>query len=157
MESNNRNNQGRFIVGHKGTKPKGAINKNTRDYLARLDKINNILESNLEENILSLSKKEQVMLWLELQKFMHAKMSKLTEPEPEKERIDKIIFEVVEGDSSQTEITEIQDDLSKPSGAASGTSQPAKVNRQINEPLQYGAVDAGKVRRIKSIRSAGSL
>jgi hypothetical protein len=154
MESNSRNNQGRFVVGHKGTKPKGAINKNTRDYLARLDKINSILESNLENNILSLSKKEQVMLWLDLQKFMHAKMSKLTEPEPEKERIDKIIFEVIGGDNSETET---RDDLSKPSVTASGTSQQAKLNRQINEPVQYRAVDTGKVRRIKSIRSAGSF
>jgi hypothetical protein len=154
MESNNRNNQRRFIAGHKGTKPKGSINKNTRDYLARLDKINTILESNLEDNILSLSKKEQVMLWLELQKFMHAKMSKLTEPEPEKERIDKIIFEVIGGDNSEREI---QHDPSRPSGAGSGTSQPANVNPQINEQLQHGAANAGKVRRIKSIRSAGSF
>jgi hypothetical protein len=58
MESTNRNKQGRFVSGHKGAKPKGAINKYTRDYLARLDKINQLLETCLEDNILSLSKKE---------------------------------------------------------------------------------------------------
>ncbi|MEI6749285.1 MAG: hypothetical protein WCM93_09000 [Bacteroidota bacterium] len=154
MESNNRNNQGRFVTGHKGSKPKGAINKNTREYLARLDKINDILESNLEDNILSLSKKEQVMLWLELQKFMHAKMSKFTEPEPEKERIDKIVFEIIEGKKSQPEI---QADPSNPSGAGTGTPQPAKVNTLINEPIHHEAVKAGKVRRIKSIRNSESF
>ena len=154
MESNSRNNQGRFVSGHKGAKPKGAMNKNTREYLVRLEKINNILEANLEDNISSLSKKEQVMLWLELQKIMHIKMSKFTEPEPEKERIDKIVFEVIEGERSQTEI---QADPPKPSYAASATSQPGMGNTQSNDPTQYSSVDYGKDKVVKRFRSTRSI
>ncbi len=143
MESNSRNNQGRFVSGHKGAKPKGAMNKNTREYLARLDKINNILESNLEDNISSLSKKEQVMLWLELQKIMHIKMSKFTEPEPEKERIEKIVFEVIGEERSQTEI---QADPPLPSGSDTATSQTGSA-----------AVDGGSAGSPKPFRRASSI
>ncbi len=143
MESNSRNNQGRFVSGHKGAKPKGAMNKNTREYLLRLDKINNILESNLEDNISSLSKKEQVMLWLELQKIMHIKMSKFTEPEPEKERIEKIVFEVIGEERSQTEI---QADPPLPSGSDTATSQTGSA-----------AVDGENVGSPKPFRRASSI
>jgi hypothetical protein len=48
MADNNRNSQGRFVTGHKGAKPKGTINKQTREYMERVDRINDLLESNLE-------------------------------------------------------------------------------------------------------------
>lgn len=154
MESSNRNNQGRFVSGHKGAKPKGAMNKNTREYLVRLEKINNILETNLEDNILSMSKKEQVMLWLELQKIMHIKMSKFTEPEPEKERIDKIIFEVVEGGKPEMEM---QSDPSKESGSFSGNPQHANINAQSNNPIQVSSVETGNTNHTKKFKTIRSI
>lgn len=151
---NNRNNSGRFVTGHKGAKPKGAINKNTREYLARLEKVNNLLEANLEDNISSLSKKEQVMLWLEIQKFMHIKLSKLTEPEPEKEQINKITFEIVGGDRSKSQI---QPDPPKPSTAVSASPQPGQVRTAPNNAEQYGAIDMGKVRSPNHFRRSFSI
>jgi hypothetical protein len=142
MDSN-RNNSGRFVAGHKGAKPKGAINLNTREYLARLEKVNNLLESNLLNNINSLSKKEQVMLWLEIQKLMHIKLSKLTEPEPEKEQINKITFQIVGGDRSKSQI---QPDPPKPSTEVSGSLLPGQVSPVPNQSIQYGAIDVGRVR-----------
>jgi len=144
MESESRNSQGRFVSGHKGSKPKGAMNKNTRDYLARLDKINTLLESNLEDNISSLSKKDQVMLWLDIQKFMHVKMSKFTEPDPAKEPITKITFQVV--DSHGKPYVDPPDPPASPTAGVSGPSHPAPVPPAANAPIQYGAIDVGKVR-----------
>jgi hypothetical protein len=139
MESTNRNNQGRFVSGHKGAKPKGAINKSTRDYLARLDKINQLLETSLEDNILSLSKKEQVMFWLEIQKFIHGKLSKFSEPEPEKEKITKVTFNIVGSSASP-----LDDPPAPPSSADVHPGIP--VPSTGNATAQYGSNDLGKVR-----------
>jgi hypothetical protein len=154
MDQNSRNNQGRFVSGHKGAKPKGAMNKSTREYMARLEKISNILESNLEENLASLSKKDQIKFWLEVQKIRHARMSRFPEPEPEKERIDKIVFEVVEGGPPPAEV---QAELSKSSPAVPVNSQPPGHNTQSTEPIQYGTADAGKVKRTNSFRTIRSF
>jgi hypothetical protein len=141
MESDNRNTQGRFVSGHKGSKPKGAMNKNTRDYLARLDKISNLLEVNLEDNINSLSKKDQVMLWLEIEKFKHIKMAKFSEPDPSKEPITKITFEVVDSHGKP------YDDRPAPlAAAASVPLQSVPVPPAANTPIQSGAIDMGRVR-----------
>ena len=145
MESENRNSQGRFVSGHKGSKPKGAMNKNTRDYLARLEKINTLLESNLEDNISSLSKKDQVMLWLDIQKFMHVKMSKFTEPDPANEPITKIIFEVV--DSQGKPYVDPPDPPATPAAEVSVAPQTGQVRPPADTSIQYGAIDVGRVRR----------
>ena len=154
MKSDSRNSQGRFVSGHKGAKPKGAINKSTREYLAHLEKVNNLLESNLEDNIISLSKKEQVMLWLEIQKFMHIKMSKFTEPEPEKEQINKITFQIVGGNRSHSEI---QPDPPKPSAAASESPQSGQVRPAPNTAELYGAIDVGRVRSPNHFKRFSSI
>lgn len=144
MESENRNNQGRFVSGHKGSKPKGAMNKNTRAYLARLDKISNLLEDNLEENIRSLSKKEQVMFWFELEKLKHVKLAKFTEPDPVPEAISKITFQVI--DSQGRPYHDPPDTPASPVAQASATSQTGQVSPPDNTPIQYGAIDVGRVR-----------
>ena len=144
MESESRNSQGRFVSGHKGSKPKGAMNKNTRDYLARLDKISNLLEEDLEDNIRSLSKKEKVMFWYEIEKLKHVKLSKFTEPDPAKEQINKIIFEVVGSDGKP--YVDPPDPPASPTAGVSGPSHPAPVPPAANAPIQYGVIDVGKVR-----------
>jgi hypothetical protein len=155
MESENRNNQGRFVSGHKGSKPKGAMNKNTRDYLARLDKINTLLESNLEDNISSLSKKDQVMLWLDIQKFMHVKMSKFTEPDPAKEQINKITFQVV--DSQGRPYHAPPDTPAIPVAEAPATPQTGQIRPPADTYIQYGAIDVGRVRRPGYINRTRSI
>ena len=144
MESENRNSQGRFVSGHKGSKPKGAMNKSTREYLARLDKITDLLDADLEENIHSLSKKEKVMFWFEIEKLKHIKLSRFTEPDPAKEQINKITFEVV--DSHGKPYVDPDDHPATPVAAVSGPHQPAPVPRPANAPVHYGTVDMSKVR-----------
>lgn len=155
MEENSRNSQGRFVSGHKGAKPKGAINRSTREYLVRLQKINDLLESNLMGNIPDLSKNYQAKLWMELQKFIHLKMSKFTEPDPEKEKISKIIFELVGADGKTINDKPAPD--AKPSAGVPGPPPPAQVPPAANAPILYGAIDTGKVRSSSCFRRARSL
>ena len=155
MESENRNNQGRFVSGHKGAKPKGAINKSTRDYLARLEKVNALLETNLADNISSLGKKEQVMLWLEIQKFIHIKLAKFSEPEPEKEQINKITFEVVGSDRKP--YVDPDDLPASPAVGVSGPPQTAPVPPADNAPILYGAADMGRVRSPNRFKRTSSF
>ena len=145
MESENRNSQGRFVSGHKGSKPKGAMNKSTRDYLARLDKISDLLEVNLEDKINSLSNKDYVMLWFEIEKFKHLKLSKFTEPDPSKEPITKITFEVV--DSHGKPYHDPPDIPATPVAEASVAPQTGQVRPPADTSIQYGAIDVGRVRR----------
>ena len=144
MESGNRNSQGRFVSGHKGAKPKGAINKSTRDYLAYLDKISSLLEANLPDNINSLSAKDQVMFWFEIEKFKQLKMSKFTGPEPEKDLTDKIIINIVGADGKIIDTPPLSP--ATPAAAVTAPPQPAPVPPADNAPIQYGAIDVGRVR-----------
>lgn len=144
MESS-RNNQGRFVTGHKGSKPKGAINKSTRAYLARLDKISKLLEANLPGNINKLSAKEQVMFWFEIEKFKHLKLSKFTEPDPEKEPITKITFELVGADGKT-----IDDPPVSPPAPLTETAAPlesGQVRPANSASVQCGSIDVGRVKR----------
>ncbi len=145
MESGNRNSQGRFVSGHKGAKPKGAINKSTRDYLAYLDKISSLLEANLPVNINNLTAKDQVMLWFEIEKFKHLKLSKFTEPEPEKEQISRITFQVV--DSAGNRLDTPGNSPTSPPDAVLEQHSPVQAPLAENAPILYGAIDEGRVRR----------
>ena len=145
MESEIRNNQGRFVSGHKGSKPKGAMNKSTRDYLARLDKISDLLEVNLEDKICSLSNKDFVMLWFEIEKFKHLKLSKFTEPDPAKEPITKITFHVVGSDGKP--YVDPPDPPASSVTEASVAPQTDQVRPPVDTSIQYGAIDVGRVRR----------
>lgn len=93
---NFRNNRGHFVKGHSGFKPKGAINKQTRQYLESVDWVVKLLESNMEDNINTLGPKEKILLWANLKKLMLSKAD-MTEDEPvsEDKTIDKITFSVV--------------------------------------------------------------
>jgi hypothetical protein len=93
---NNRNNLGRFVKGHSGAKPKGAISKNTRKYIAYIDEILKLLEANLTENIENLRPKEQVHLWMGLQKIKNAhELKELVEADPPPKEPMQITFEVI--------------------------------------------------------------
>ena len=150
MESENRNSLGRFVSGHKGSKPKGAINKNTRDYLAILDKISDLLEEDLIDNIRSFNKKEKVRLWYATKTLKHIKLSKFTEPDPQKEEITKIIFEIV--DSLGRPFVHPDDRPATATPAVSGPLPPSQAP-PANAPIQYGAFDEGRIRKSGSFRS----
>ena len=60
--NNNRNNQGRFVKGHSGAKPKGAVSKKNRKYFERIERVVNLLETNIDENIKNMSNKVYKLL-----------------------------------------------------------------------------------------------
>jgi hypothetical protein len=94
---NQRDESGRFLPGHKGSKPKGAVSRNSREFLERIEYITQLLEETLEEKITSLPAKAHVALWLELNKAIFAK--KLPDKElNEDER--QIIINLVHADGS---------------------------------------------------------
>ena len=90
---NERNTSGRFVKGHPGLKPKGAVSRQSKEYLARVEWVMQLLEENLDANIQSLPAKEQVSLWLDLNKYIFAKLP--PEKEEPKDKIDKITFNLI--------------------------------------------------------------
>jgi len=80
---NKRNSKGQFAKGHPGAKPKGAANKENHKFFQRIERIVGLLEVNLQENINKMSEKDQVRLWIELQKIMLTKFPKITDPPTE--------------------------------------------------------------------------
>ena len=98
---NNRNNLGRFVKGHSGAKPKGAISQHTRKYIAYIDEILKALETDLSENIEHLRPKERVHLWLGLQKIKNAhELKELAEADPPSEEPLQIIFDIIDGEGN---------------------------------------------------------
>ena len=90
---NERNTSGRFVKGHNGLKPKGAVSRKSQEYMARVEWVMQLLEQNLDENVRSLPAKEQVSLWLDLNKYIFAKRP--PEKEEPKDKIDKITFQLI--------------------------------------------------------------
>lgn len=80
------------------------------------------------------------MFWLEIQKFLHGKLSKFTEPEPEKEQIRKITFQVI-GSRGNT-----HHDPPDPSLSSADVHQGIPVPPTGNAPVQYGSNDVGRFR-----------
>jgi hypothetical protein len=60
----------------------------------RVEWVMQLLEENLDANIQSLPAKEQVSLWLDLNKYIIAKKP-LPEKEAPRDKTDKITFEVI--------------------------------------------------------------
>lgn len=88
-----RNTSGQFVKGHKGLKPIGAVSRKTQEYMARVEWVMQLLEENLDSNIQSLPAKDQVSLWLDLNKYIIAK--KPPEKEEPKDEINKFTFQVI--------------------------------------------------------------
>ena len=91
----NRNEKGQLQSGHGGLKQKGTLNKKTREFREKIDMVLNILDDRIEQNIETLTPKEQVQMWMDLQEFIRPKLQRTqTDLTTKGDPITKITFEV---------------------------------------------------------------
>ncbi len=85
----------KFKAGNDG-RPKGAINKTTREFKERVEWVLGLLDETLEEDLRGMRATEKVKLWLDLQEFVRPKLQRMNlAVEPGDDNVTKITFEVV--------------------------------------------------------------
>jgi hypothetical protein len=85
----------KFKAGNDG-RPKGAINKTTREFKERVEWVLGLLDETLEEDLQGMRAAEKVKLWLDLQEFVRPKLQRMNlAVEPGDDNVTKITFEVV--------------------------------------------------------------
>ena len=100
---NNRNEKGKFLPGNTG-RPKGAINKATREYKERVEWVLGLLDESLENDLKELRAADKVRLWLDLQEFVRPKLQRMNlDLGPTDDKISKITFEVVRSGDGKTD------------------------------------------------------
>jgi len=98
----NRNNKGQLQAGHPGLRKKGVPNKVTQEVKQRIERVLEILDESLETDLMALSPKEKVQLWMDLQEFIRPKLQRTqTDLTSKGETINKITFEVLSGTESE--------------------------------------------------------
>jgi hypothetical protein len=91
-----RNEKGQLQRGHKGLKRSGTPNKLTVEAKQRIERVLELLDETLETDLLALSPKEKVQLWMDLQEFIRPKLQRTQNDITSKgEQINKITFEVI--------------------------------------------------------------
>jgi len=91
-----------------GGRPKGAVNKITREMKERIEWVLELLDQSLEENIVKLKPKEMVELWVDLQEYVRPKLQRVNlEVDPGDKKINKIIFEIVQSGASTNPESEV--------------------------------------------------
>jgi hypothetical protein len=90
-----RNHKGQFTQGHKGFKPKGAINRKTRQQQSRVEELLKLIDQHLEKDVLNLVGKERIKLWLNLSKSMIKDNTDQPDPVADIQPLNKFTFEVV--------------------------------------------------------------
>jgi outer membrane PBP1 activator LpoA protein len=96
-----RNHKGQFTKGHNGFKPKGAINRKTRQQQSRIEELLKLIDQHLEMDVLNLDGKERIKLWLNLEKSQIKNKSDQPDPAAGIQPENKITFEVVRSTNSQ--------------------------------------------------------
>jgi hypothetical protein len=88
-------NDHRFKPGNVG-RPKGTPNKLTTEKKQRLERILEIIEENLEDDIKGLKRKDRVDLWIQLQEYVRPKLQRVNvDIGPAEDKLTKITFEVI--------------------------------------------------------------
>jgi len=97
-----RNDKGQFEAGHTGLRKAGIPNKVTAEVKQRIERVLELLDETLETDLMALSPKEKVQLWMELQEFIRPKLQRTqTDLTSKGETITKITFEVLNGIESE--------------------------------------------------------
>ena len=97
-----RNEKGQLIKGHQGLKRTGTPNKMTVETKQRIERVLELLDETLETDLMALSPKEKVQLWMDLQEFIRPKLQRTqTDLTSKGETITKITFEVLNGIESE--------------------------------------------------------
>ena len=79
-----------------GGRPKGVPNKLTTEKKQRLERILEIIEENLEDDIKGLKRKDRVDLWIQLQEYVRPKLQRVNvDIGPAEDKLTKITFEVI--------------------------------------------------------------
>ena len=90
-----RTKKGTFLPGNKG-KPKGAVNKITREQKERVEWVLEILDENVEEDLKKMRPSDRVRLWADLQEYIRPKLQRTNVEIGNKEdNTVKFTFEVV--------------------------------------------------------------
>lgn len=97
MKENMIYRKGQFLPGNAG-KPKGAINKITREIRKSIEQVLEIIQNNhLEKDIEKIKPIDRVRLWIDLQEYIRPKLQRLNvELDAEQRQITKITFEIKE-------------------------------------------------------------
>lgn len=59
-------------------RPKGAVNKRTKESIERVEWVLSLIEPKLEADIKALSERDRVMLWNDLQEYVRPKLARTT-------------------------------------------------------------------------------
>jgi hypothetical protein len=98
----NRNEKGQLQKGHNGLRKAGTPNKLTIEAKQRIERVLELLDESLEDDLMALSPKEKVQLWMDLQEFIRPKLQRTqTDLTSKGETINKITFEVLSGSESE--------------------------------------------------------
>lgn len=104
-----RNSQGRFVKGHQGFKPKGAVSREKKRREQQLDCLLGQLEQNMVETLPLLTPNQRVKYWLKLISLFVPKLKRIPyQPDPEEKIPPKFTFEVVPSGSDDFSSTENQ-------------------------------------------------
>ena len=97
-----RDDKGLFKKGHVALKKKGMLNKKTVQIRERIEMVLEILDESIETDILALSPKEKVQLWMDLQEFIRPKLQRSqTDLTTKGQELTKITFEVLHGTQAE--------------------------------------------------------
>lgn len=65
-----------FKKGHSGYKPKGKRNKKTQEFLSRFEKVLNLLDETICQDIAELEPIERAKMWNDLQEYIRPKLAR---------------------------------------------------------------------------------
>lgn len=83
-----------------GGRPKGAMNKITKEYKERVEWVLGLLDETLEEDLSKLRPTDKVKLWFDLQEYIRPKLQRMNvDLTPSDKAITKITFEVVKAEA----------------------------------------------------------
>lgn len=88
-----RNSLGRFVKGHQGFKPKGAVSREKKRREQQLDCLLGQLEQNMVETLPLLTPNQRVKYWLKLISLFVPKLKRIPYlPEPDKKPVPDFVF-----------------------------------------------------------------
>ncbi len=92
---NERNEKGKFLPGNKG-KPKGAVNKITREIQAKVEWVLELLDETVEEDLRKMKPPDRIKLWADLQEYIRPKLQRVNlDVGTEDKEIRSITFKVI--------------------------------------------------------------
>ncbi len=97
---NERSEKGTFLPGNKG-KPKGAINKITREQKEKVEWVLGLLDETVQEDLRKMKPPERIRLWADLQEYIRPKLQRVNlDLGTEDKEIRSITFRVIRSGAS---------------------------------------------------------